>query len=331
MPLFQSLFVHLYSLRPAPLHPFRGRGLEGFDAVEREGMARRLQTAYWDITIYFSEPEGGDVLPAAVYQWTEVVTTHMPQLSKPQAAVLALWSVGMVLARSCALSAVSEFLAKGLERKPNTVRQQLREWCYEANAKRADPPGSAGRDVFCAVVGVGLELVGRHAVGLSSGCDNVRPTVCGAGRQRRVPGLCDSGGVDGLTGHREACMARRMAADAAPGAGGRAPPLLCDCHGGSGLVCALVISAHRALGVASSVTDQYGRDVSARREFPLSAPSRVGAPSPARNGSGWAPRFRGRAGVSIARCWRGGTRAIAIPGCCSPISRPVRGRHVGTD
>ena len=45
----------------------------------------------------------------------------------------------MVLARSCALSAVSEFLAKGLERKPNTVRQQLREWCYEAKAKRGGP------------------------------------------------------------------------------------------------------------------------------------------------------------------------------------------------
>jgi hypothetical protein len=45
----------------------------------------------------------------------------------------------MVLARSCALTAVSLFLAKGLERKPNTVRQQLREWCYEANAKRGKP------------------------------------------------------------------------------------------------------------------------------------------------------------------------------------------------
>src|SRR5215470_4806378 len=73
---------------------------------------------------------------SAVYQWTEVVTKHMPQLSKPQAAVLALWSVGMVLARSCALSAVSEFVAQGLERKPNTVRQQLREFYYEAKAKR---------------------------------------------------------------------------------------------------------------------------------------------------------------------------------------------------
>jgi len=75
----------------------------------------------------------------AVYQWTEVVTTQMPHLSKPQARVLALWSLGMVLARSCALSAVSLFLAQGVERKPNTVRQQLREFCYEAKAKRGGP------------------------------------------------------------------------------------------------------------------------------------------------------------------------------------------------
>jgi Transposase DDE domain len=75
----------------------------------------------------------------AVYQWTEEVTRHLPHLSKPQAAVLALWSVGMVLARSCALTAVSLFLAQGLERKPNTVRQQLREWCYEVRAKRGQP------------------------------------------------------------------------------------------------------------------------------------------------------------------------------------------------
>jgi len=75
----------------------------------------------------------------AVYQWTAVVTTHLPHLSKPQATVRALWSIGMVLARSCALNAVSLFLAVGLERKPNTVRQQLREFCYEAQAKRGGP------------------------------------------------------------------------------------------------------------------------------------------------------------------------------------------------
>ena len=72
----------------------------------------------------------------AVYQWTTEVTTHLPHLSKPQATVLALWSLGMVLARSCALSAVASWLAAWLGRKENTVRQQLREFCYEARAKR---------------------------------------------------------------------------------------------------------------------------------------------------------------------------------------------------
>jgi hypothetical protein len=42
----------------------------------------------------------------------------------------------MVLARSCALTAVSAFLATWLGRKEPTVRQQLREFCYEAAAKR---------------------------------------------------------------------------------------------------------------------------------------------------------------------------------------------------
>jgi Transposase DDE domain len=73
-----------------------------------------------------------------VYHWTRVITTHFPHLSKPQARVLALWSLGMVVARSCALSAVSGVLAQWLDRKAHTVRQQLRELCYEAPAKRGE-------------------------------------------------------------------------------------------------------------------------------------------------------------------------------------------------
>ena len=45
----------------------------------------------------------------------------------------------MGLARSCALTAVSLCLGAGLERQANTVRQQLRECCYEAQAKRGGP------------------------------------------------------------------------------------------------------------------------------------------------------------------------------------------------
>jgi len=68
--------------------------------------------------------------------WRSTLMTHLPHLSKTQATGLALWSLGMVLARSCALTAVSAFLAEGLKQKENTVRQRLREWCYEAQAKR---------------------------------------------------------------------------------------------------------------------------------------------------------------------------------------------------
>ncbi|MGI8550807.1 MAG: hypothetical protein ACR2PL_08485 [Dehalococcoidia bacterium] len=46
-----------------------------------------------------------------VDQWAQTVGKQLPHLSKPHATVLALWSVGMVLARSCALSAVSLVLA----------------------------------------------------------------------------------------------------------------------------------------------------------------------------------------------------------------------------
>jgi DDE family transposase len=69
-------------------------------------------------------------------QWQTTIMQHLSPLSKPQATVLALWSFGMVLARSCALTAVSHFLAKGMQRKEQTVRQQLREWYYDAPRKQ---------------------------------------------------------------------------------------------------------------------------------------------------------------------------------------------------
>src|SRR5467141_533289 len=69
-------------------------------------------------------------------QWLTTIMQHLPDLSKPQATVLALWSFGMVLARSCALTAVSHVLAKGMQRKEQTVRQQLREWYYDVPRKR---------------------------------------------------------------------------------------------------------------------------------------------------------------------------------------------------
>ena len=71
-----------------------------------------------------------------VTEWATTLQTYLPHLSKPQIRVLALWSLGMVLARSCALTAVSTCLAPWLGYHDNTLRQRLREFCYEARAKR---------------------------------------------------------------------------------------------------------------------------------------------------------------------------------------------------
>jgi hypothetical protein len=70
--------------------------------------------------------------------WRSTIMTHLPHLSKTQATGLALWSLGMVLARSCALTAISAFLAEGLKQKYNTVRQRLRE-----GATRHRPNGAS--------------------------------------------------------------------------------------------------------------------------------------------------------------------------------------------
>ena len=73
---------------------------------------------------------------AAFDQWLTTIMQHLSPLSKPQATVLALWSCGMVLARSCALSAVSSVLAAGMQRSEQTGRQRLRKWYYDAPRKR---------------------------------------------------------------------------------------------------------------------------------------------------------------------------------------------------
>jgi hypothetical protein len=69
-------------------------------------------------------------------QWLRTLMQHLPHRSKPQAPVLALWSFGRVLARSCALSAVSRLLAEGMQRSEQTGRQRLRAWYDDVPRKR---------------------------------------------------------------------------------------------------------------------------------------------------------------------------------------------------
>lgn len=72
----------------------------------------------------------------ALHEWIETVCQHMGHLSRPQATILALWSFGMVVARSCGLSTVAATLAAILGVKENTIRERLRDEYREATAKK---------------------------------------------------------------------------------------------------------------------------------------------------------------------------------------------------
>lgn len=60
----------------------------------------------------------------------------MGHLSGPQITVLALWSYGIVLAKSCGLSRVVATLASQMEEKESNLRQRMREWYWEKQAKQ---------------------------------------------------------------------------------------------------------------------------------------------------------------------------------------------------
>jgi Transposase DDE domain len=70
-----------------------------------------------------------------LYAWLASLTSAFSHLSTAQVRGLAFFSFGMVLARSCSVSAVAAHLADLLGQKFDTVKQRLREWYCEATAK----------------------------------------------------------------------------------------------------------------------------------------------------------------------------------------------------
>lgn len=73
-----------------------------------------------------------------IQQWISTVGRHLPHLSKPQATVLALFSFGMVLVRTCALTTVTLILAPLLNVKENTIGKRLKEWYYDKEDKKGE-------------------------------------------------------------------------------------------------------------------------------------------------------------------------------------------------
>src|SRR3989440_7234351 len=74
--------------------------------------------------------------PEPLSQWIETVSSAFPKLSRPQAKVLAFWSYGMVLAKSCGITLVCAVLAIQLGCREASLVQRLREWCYGVQDKK---------------------------------------------------------------------------------------------------------------------------------------------------------------------------------------------------
>src|SRR3712207_6817539 len=73
--------------------------------------------------------------PAQFLRWQQTLSTYLPHLSRPQLTVVALWSLGPILAHICGLTIVATVLAYLLARLEVAVRVQLHDWYPERPAK----------------------------------------------------------------------------------------------------------------------------------------------------------------------------------------------------
>jgi hypothetical protein len=71
-----------------------------------------------------------------VSQWEQTVSSSLPHLSRPQAKVLALWSMTMIVVGSCGTTLVGAWLSCTVGGSEESWRQRLREWCYDARDKK---------------------------------------------------------------------------------------------------------------------------------------------------------------------------------------------------
>jgi hypothetical protein len=81
----------------------------------------------------------------ALQRWVALRRRHFPTLSLPQAKGLALWSMGIVLAKSSSLHAVVLALRCWLRFNPHSLRKRLQEWYLEAQAKKGHGSGARGQ------------------------------------------------------------------------------------------------------------------------------------------------------------------------------------------
>jgi hypothetical protein len=81
-----------------------------------------------------------------LYSWNDTLAQRFPKLPRLYVFLLALWTLGMILARRSGLSSVSLFLSRLLGQPDNTLRQRLREFYQEAAAKAGAKRGCQRTD-----------------------------------------------------------------------------------------------------------------------------------------------------------------------------------------
>ena len=182
--------------------------------------------------------------PDPLSEWSRIVSTAFPHLSRPQARVLALWSYGMVLARTCGITQVAAALALHVGGKEASLVQRWREWCYGA----ADPTGFQAARSGCehllrAVAPLDRPPLAQRAAQASAGLgrDHIEETLYGAGVVRPLSRLCHPGGLEDRRRRSQRLLASAWGW-AAPSGARQHPSRL---HGagvyGSGLVCPLAL------------------------------------------------------------------------------------------
>jgi hypothetical protein len=84
----------------------------------------------------FSKEKAMSSSVTSIAEWQKRVAALVPSLSPSQAKVLGLISYGIVLFDGCGMTRLSNGLAKIEQVPTGRLRQRLREFYYEAEAKR---------------------------------------------------------------------------------------------------------------------------------------------------------------------------------------------------
>ena len=233
-----------------------------------------LLTAYCGVCRTHNRKERSHVLPGQFRPMAD--NDHAPSVAFEQApghgvGAVELWDGAGPLVRPDRGQSV--MLAAGMQRKEHTVRQQLREWYYDAQRKRGTKRQALHVETCFAPL-LGWVVSGWQGTQLALALDatTLGPALCGPGGQCGLSGLCDPRGLGHPARGRQARLAPRVAAPVAPAAARHPPRLDGDRAGRSRLVCPVAVSAHHAAGLASVFAHQHGRHLSAGRGAPAGAP-----------------------------------------------------------